>query len=121
MDRFASMTHDQLLAEAHRLDALINTAELVDFPKAVHLEAVHQEVRWGTTDREGKTPYDWHWLVFARCNAPGAVAVHHAQQRHGFVDVLAGLVVAGIPAGHGLPRAAVVQLKLNGPAHSSTA
>lgn len=50
-------------AEAERLTELINTPELVDFPKAVHLEAVHQEERWGTTDREGKTPYDWFWLV----------------------------------------------------------
>lgn len=50
-------------AEGDRLTALINTPELVDFAKAVHLEAVHQEERWGTEDREGKTPADWFWLV----------------------------------------------------------
>lgn len=76
MDRFAEMTHDQLLAEVRRLDAMINTAELVDFPKAVHLEAVHQESRWGTTDREGKTPYDWHWLV---AHLAGRALSHHKE------------------------------------------
>ena len=46
-----------------RLLGLINTPELVDFPKAVHLEAVHQLDRWGTADRQGKEPNDWFWLV----------------------------------------------------------
>lgn len=58
--------HDALLAardERDRLAALVNTPELVDFPKAVHLEAVHQEDRWGTSDREGKTPQAWFWLL----------------------------------------------------------
>lgn len=50
-------------AERDRLLALINTPELVDFPKAVHLEAVHQEERWGTEDREGKAPPAWFWLL----------------------------------------------------------
>lgn len=50
-------------AERDRLLAIINTPELVDFPKAVHLEAVHQEERWGTSDREGKTPSAWFWLL----------------------------------------------------------
>lgn len=49
--------------ERDRLRALVNTPELVDFPKAVHLEAVHQEDRWGASDREGKTPYAWFWLL----------------------------------------------------------
>lgn len=50
-------------AERDRLLALINTPELVNFPKAVHLEAVHQLDRWGTEDRRGKAPNDWFWLV----------------------------------------------------------
>ncbi len=50
-------------AERDRLVAIVNTPELVEFPRAVYLEAAHQEVRWGTTDREGKTPADWFWLV----------------------------------------------------------
>lgn len=58
--------YDELVAakaERDRLHALVNTPELVDFPKAVHLEAVHQEDRWGTSDREGKTPQAWFWLL----------------------------------------------------------
>lgn len=54
---------ESAIAERDRLHALINTPELVDFPKAVHLEAVHQLDRWGTTDRQGKAPNDWFWLV----------------------------------------------------------
>jgi hypothetical protein len=63
-------------AERDRLHALINTPELVDFAKAVHLEAVHQEDRWGTPDREGKQPYDWHWLVAHLC---GRALEHHKE------------------------------------------
>lgn len=53
-------------AEADRLraiEAIVNTPELIDFPKAVMLEAQHQEVRWGTEDRESKSPADWFRLV----------------------------------------------------------
>lgn len=54
---------DHQTGRANALHAMVNTPELVDFPKAVHLEAVHQEVRWGTEDREGKTPHAWFWLL----------------------------------------------------------
>lgn len=50
-------------AERDRLLALVNTPELVNFPKAVHLEAAHQLDRWGTEDRRGKEANDWFWLV----------------------------------------------------------
>lgn len=50
-------------AERDRLLALINTPELVDFPKAVHLESVHQVLRHGAEHDAGKTPADWFWLV----------------------------------------------------------
>lgn len=49
--------------ERLRLEAIINTPELIDFPKAVMLEAQHQEARWGTEDREGKAPADWFRLI----------------------------------------------------------
>lgn len=58
--------YETLLAKARecdRLNALINTPELVDFTGAVHLEAVHQEERWGKKDRETKSAIDWFWLV----------------------------------------------------------
>jgi len=48
---------------ARQLHDLVNTAELVDFAKGVHLEAVHQEQRWGSSDRRSKGPYEWFWLL----------------------------------------------------------
>jgi len=64
-----TLTHDEyekLQAKAKefdRLHALVNTPELVDFPAAVHLEAVHQEERWGKKEQESKAAIDWFWLV----------------------------------------------------------
>lgn len=57
---------DRLTAEAaegRRLTALVNTPELLDFQKAVPLEAVHQQERWGSEHDGGKTPADWFWLI----------------------------------------------------------
>ena len=79
MKMVARVEYDELIAaraERDRLHALINTVELVDFPKAVLLESAHQEERWGTTDREGKTPYDWHWLV---AHLAGRALSHHKE------------------------------------------
>jgi hypothetical protein len=66
MKTLTDREYEDLLAKARegeRLSALINTPELVDFPVAVHLEAIHQEERWGRKDRESKAPIDWFWLV----------------------------------------------------------
>lgn len=49
--------------EVARLTALINTPEIIDFVKAVQIEAVHQRERWGTDHDEGKTAADWFWLL----------------------------------------------------------
>ncbi len=49
--------------EVKRLQALLNTPELVDFTKAVQLEAAHQRERWGTDHDGGKAPADWFWLL----------------------------------------------------------
>lgn len=71
--------HEALLAAARERDtllAVINTPELIDFPKAVMLEAQHQEVRWGTSDREGKTPQAWFWLVG---HLAGRALEHHKE------------------------------------------
>lgn len=57
-EQLADMT-----AERDRLLAMINTPELVDFPRAVYLESVHQLHRWGAEDRSSKTPQEWFWLV----------------------------------------------------------
>lgn len=53
----------QAAAERDRLKDLINTPELDEFLRAVHLEAVHQVERWGTAHDRAKRPADWFWLV----------------------------------------------------------
>jgi len=71
--------HERLLAaaaERDRLHELVNTPELVDFPKAVHAEAVHQLERWGTEDRSGKGPAEWFWLVG---HLAGRALEHHKE------------------------------------------
>ncbi|HLW51261.1 MAG TPA: hypothetical protein VKW06_00330 [Candidatus Angelobacter sp.] len=50
-------------AEVDRLNAVINTPELIDFSKACHVEAVHQRERWGLEHDSGKGPEDWFWLI----------------------------------------------------------
>lgn len=50
-------------AECDRLKALINTPELIEFPKAVHIEAVHQRERWGAEHDKSKGHEDWFWLI----------------------------------------------------------
>lgn len=54
---------ETLIAEMTRLRLLINTPEIVDFGKAVQLEAVHQRERWGSKQDEGKSAADWFWLL----------------------------------------------------------
>lgn len=55
--------YDKLAAEVSRLQDLINSPEIDLFLRAVHLEAVHQIERWGTTDDRAKRPADWFWLI----------------------------------------------------------
>jgi hypothetical protein len=49
--------------ELARLQKLLNTPEILDFSKAVVLEAAHQRERWGAKKDEGKTDADWFWLI----------------------------------------------------------
>lgn len=59
------MTHTSTGAadEATRLQQLINTPEVDSFLRGVHIEAVHQVERWGTSHDRAKRPADWFWLV----------------------------------------------------------
>jgi len=49
--------------ENQRLRTMINTPELENFLRAVHIEAIHQVERWGTAHDRAKRPADWFWLV----------------------------------------------------------
>lgn len=55
--------HGECAAEIARLKGLINSPELENFLRAVHIEAVHQVERWGTAHDRAKRPADWFWLV----------------------------------------------------------
>jgi hypothetical protein len=57
-------------ARIEELNALINTPEILDFMKAVPLEAAHQRERWGSDHDAGKTDSEWLWLIgFLACKA----------------------------------------------------
>lgn len=43
--------------------ALLNTPEVLDFVRAVQLEAAHQRKRWPSEHDAGKTDADWFWLI----------------------------------------------------------
>lgn len=60
-EEVADLIHDAIAAR--QLLRLIDTPELVDFSRGVHMEAVHQVQRWGADDRAGKNPYQWFWLL----------------------------------------------------------
>ena len=52
-----------LRAENARLEARLNTPELIDFTAAVNLEAAHQRERWGEAHDRAKSAEHWYWLV----------------------------------------------------------
>lgn len=56
-------TLDDWRARALAAEALLNAPEIVDFAKAVQLEAAHQRARWGSDHDAGKTDADWFWLL----------------------------------------------------------
>lgn len=71
--------HDELLAaraERDRLLLLLNTPELVDFDKAVPIEAAHQTERHGVEHDAGKEPTDWFWLL---SHLAGRAFTHRAE------------------------------------------
>lgn len=42
---------------------LINSPEIDNFLRGVHIEAIHQIDRWGDASDRAKRPADWFWLV----------------------------------------------------------
>lgn len=66
MKHLTQDAYDQLMQaqiERDRLSALINSPEVEQFLRGVHIEAVHQVERWGTVHDRAKRPADWFWLV----------------------------------------------------------
>lgn len=54
---------DGIFDRVAELEKLINTPEILDFVKAVQLEAAHQRERWASDHDAGKTDADWFWLI----------------------------------------------------------
>ena len=52
-----------IVNEAQRLKDLINAPELDNFLRAVHIEAIHQIEKWGSSIDRAKRAADWFWLV----------------------------------------------------------
>lgn len=88
--------HKELLAaraERDRLLAVVNSPEVVNFLRGVHLEAVHQVERWGTAHDRAKRPADWFWLVgyLAGKALHAAVAGDVDKARHHCISTAASL------------------------------
>jgi hypothetical protein len=80
-------------AENLRLTLLLNTPEVTDFAKGVVLETLHQRERWGSEHDEGKTPFDWFWLVgyLAQKAASSHLAGDRSKALHHTVSTAAAL------------------------------
>jgi hypothetical protein len=51
------------LRAAEAKAALLDAPEIIDFQRAVVLEAAHQRARWPSDHDAGKTDPDWFWLI----------------------------------------------------------
>lgn len=90
-----------------------DTPEVVDFAKAVQLEAWHQRDRWGADHDTGKTPFDWFWLVgyLAQKAATAQVAGDADKALHHTISTAAALAnwhlaIAGV---HSAMRPGIAQ------------
>lgn len=90
-------------AEAERDQARTNLAEASkmwdgpetqDWFEGVRKEAAHQVGRWGTAHDEGKSPFDWFWLIgyLAQKAASSAVAGDMEKARHHTISTGAALL-----------------------------
>lgn len=72
---------------------IINTPETADFMAAVPLEAAHQRDRWGADHDQGKTPFDWFWLIgyLSQKAAAAAVAGDVEKAKHHTISTAAAL------------------------------
>jgi len=85
VDRFTGIGIDEVVAEARRLDALVNSPSTSNFLESVRTEIAHQIERWSTAHDRGKAPADWFWLVgylagkalAAHVNGDSEKALHH--------------------------------------------
>lgn len=83
----------QLQNQVAKLEAQINTPEVLNFTKAVNLEAAHQKERWSPEHDAQKTPFDWFWLIgyLSQKAASAAVAGDNEKAMHHTITTAAAL------------------------------
>lgn len=83
-----------LRKQVDQLTNLINTPHTDDFIRALPLEAAHQISRWGTEHDEGKTVWDWFWLIgyLAQKAASAALAGDTEKAKHHTISTAAVLL-----------------------------
>lgn len=76
-----------------QLRELVNSPEVENFLRGVHIEAVHQVDRWGTANDRAKRPADWFWLVgyLAGKALASAVAGNRDKALHHCISTAAAL------------------------------
>jgi hypothetical protein len=72
---------------------IINTPETADFMAGVPIEAIHQRARWGSEHDDGKSPFDWFWLIgyLAQKAAHAAVNRDLEKAKHHTISTAAAL------------------------------
>lgn len=80
-------------AEIYRLRNLINTPQIEDFLKGIQSEAAHQQEKWGSDHDDGKSPFDWFWLIgyLAQKAASAHVADDVEKAKHHTISTAAAL------------------------------
>lgn len=87
---FETIVQEAIDAETKRLTELLNTPEILNFSKAVELEAAHQRERWPAGHDEQKTRADWLWLIaYLTTKAANTVEPDWPKRLHRIVTIAA--------------------------------
>jgi hypothetical protein len=75
------------------VDTAINIPETENFMLGFAAEAAHQRARWPSAHDEGKSPFDWFWLIgyLAQKAAGAAVAGDLDKAKHHTISTAAAL------------------------------
>jgi hypothetical protein len=84
---------EALKVASAELATILHTPEVNAFAAGVEVEAAHQRERWGDAHDEGKTPFDWFWLVgyLSQKAATAAVAGDIEKAKHHTISTAAAL------------------------------
>lgn len=73
---------------------MLDSPETNNWIEGVELEAAHQIKRWGVAHDQGKTPFDWFWLIgyLAQKAAHASVAGDIDKAKHHTISTAAALL-----------------------------